>query len=87
METSVKPRRAWTFSLSAEAIIGIGTTIGALGILALLLGCAEGLRGVTAVAAIWLPVGAVMFIAGGLTAAAAWTGKIGRRRPASDPAV
>jgi hypothetical protein len=56
--------------MSSEALVGIGITVAELGILCLLLGWAEYMRSVPAVAWIWLTLGAVLVIAGGLTAAA-----------------
>ena len=55
-------------SISSEAMIGIGITIAALGVLSLLLGLAEHLRSVPSVAAIWFVLGAVLAIVGGLFA-------------------
>ena len=55
-------------SISSEAMIGIGITIAALGVLSLLLGLAEHLRSVPSVAAIWFVLGAVLAIVGGLLA-------------------
>jgi hypothetical protein len=55
-------------SISSEAMIGIGITIAALGLLCLLLGLAEHLRSVPSVAAIWFALGVVLAIVGGLLA-------------------
>jgi len=55
-------------SVSSEALIGIGITIAALGLLCLLLGLAEHLRSVPNVAAVWFALGAVMAIVGGFLA-------------------
>jgi hypothetical protein len=78
MNASEKSPKARTPFLSPEAIIGIGVTVAELGLLCLLLGWAEKMRGVTAIACIWLPLGAVLFILGGLAAA---FGSSKRRRP------
>lgn len=73
-----KSNRARSFSISVEAIIGIGVTIGSLGLLCLLLGWAQMMRGVTSAMAIWIPLGAVLFLLGAVVAAIAWTGKLRR---------
>lgn len=70
---SEKPRQSRTPVISSEAIIGIGITIAELGLLCLMLALAERLRSVPKVALIWLALGAVLVIAGGLTAAFAWS--------------
>jgi hypothetical protein len=54
--------------ISPEAIIGIGITIAELGLLCLMLALAEHLRSVPKIALIWLALGAVLMIVGGLTA-------------------
>jgi hypothetical protein len=59
--------------ISFEAILGIGITIAELGLLCLMLALAERLRSVPKVALIWLALGAVLVIVGGLTAAFAWS--------------
>jgi hypothetical protein len=59
--------------ISSEAMIGIGITIAELGLLCLMLALAERLRSVPKIALIWLALGAVLVIAGGLTAASAWS--------------
>jgi hypothetical protein len=53
-----------TAGISAEALIGIGITIAALGLLGLLLGTAEHFRSVPATATIWFAIGAVMVVFG-----------------------
>ncbi len=60
-------------SISAEAIIGIGITVAELGILCLLLGWAEHMRKVPAVAWMWLALGVVLVVVGGLAALLAWS--------------
>ena len=57
--------------MSAEAMIGLGITIAALGLLGLLLGWAQHMRSVPESAMLWLGVGAVCVILGGIIAAAA----------------
>jgi hypothetical protein len=54
--------------MSAEAIIGLGITVCWLGLLCVMLGSAQALRQVPAAAWIWLPLGAVLMAAGGVTA-------------------
>ncbi|MDQ3120791.1 MAG: hypothetical protein M3Q89_14705 [Verrucomicrobiota bacterium] len=53
-------------SISAEAMIGIGITIGAIGVLFLMLGWAQHMRQVYDAAWILLPIGAVLLVVGGL---------------------
>ncbi len=53
-----------TRGISAEALIGIGITITALGILGLLLGSAQMMRSATHSGSAWLAVGAVMLVLG-----------------------
>ncbi|HEY2615072.1 MAG TPA: hypothetical protein VGI42_05140 [Chthoniobacterales bacterium] len=76
--SSEKTRRPGTPLISGEAVIGIGVTIGALGFLSLLLGCAEYLRSVPAVSRVWLSLGTLLFIIGAVIVAAGWA--ISRRR-------
>lgn len=52
--------------MSAEALIGIGITVAALGVLFLLLGWAQSMREVHSAATILFAIGAVMFVVGGL---------------------
>jgi hypothetical protein len=47
-------------AISAEALVGLGITIGALGLLCLLLGWAEQMRSVAKISVLWLSIGAVM---------------------------
>lgn len=54
--------------ISSEALVGIGITIAELGLLCLMLGWAEHLRSVPKIARIWLTLGAVLAIGGGLIA-------------------
>ena len=69
MNASEKPRQSGTPMISSEALIGIGITIAELGLLCLMLALAEHLRSVPKIALIWLALGAVLVIVGGLTAA------------------
>jgi hypothetical protein len=73
MNTSEKPRGPATPMISSEAIIGIGITIAELGLLCLMLALAEHLRSVPKIALVWLALGAVLAVVGGLTAAFAWS--------------
>jgi hypothetical protein len=61
--------------ISPEAIIGIGITIAELGVLCLLLGWAEYMRSVPAIAWIWIPLGIVLVVVGGFAAVFAWSKK------------
>lgn len=54
--------------MSREAIVGTGVTIAALGVLVLLLGCAQWMRQVHDVATILLAAGGVMFLLGAIGA-------------------
>lgn len=64
-DDSPRPR---TSSISGEAMIGIGITIGAFGFLFLLLGWAQMMRASKESAVILLAIGAVMFVVGLLAA-------------------
>jgi hypothetical protein len=57
--------------MSAEALIGLGITIAALGLLGLLLGWAQHMRSVPQGAMFWFVVGATCVVLGGLIAATA----------------
>jgi hypothetical protein len=59
--------------ISSEAMIGIGITIAELGFLCLMLALAEWLRSLPKIAFIWLALGAVLVIVGGLAAASGWS--------------
>ncbi len=50
--------------MSAEAIVGTGVTIAALGVLCLLLGWAQWMRQVHSVGMTLLTIGAVLFVIG-----------------------
>jgi hypothetical protein len=60
-----------TAAISSEALVGLGITIAALGLLGLLLGWAQHMRSVPDGAMLWLGVGAAMVVLGGIIAAAA----------------
>ena len=66
--------------ISAEAIIGIGITVAEFGVLCLLLGWAEHMRQVPAVAWMWLALGVVLVVVGGLAALFAWSKDRRRKR-------
>ena len=57
--------------MSAEALIGLGITIAALGLLGLLLGWAQHMRSVPESSMLWLGIGGAFVILGGIIAAAA----------------
>ena len=50
--------------MSAEAMVGLGITIGALGLLGLMLGWAQQMRSVPASAMVWFAVGGGCFLVG-----------------------
>ena len=60
--------------MSAEAVIGTGVTIAALGVLFLLLGWAQMMREEEAAGWILLTIGGVMFVVGAVAAAFAQSG-------------
>ncbi len=69
MNASEKPSPSETPTISTEAFIGIGITIAGLGVLCLLLGWAEHMRSVPAMGWIWLALGAILLVVGGVVAA------------------
>jgi hypothetical protein len=69
MTTVEKPARRQLLAISSEALIGIGITVAALGLLGLLLGWAQQMRDVSSWAAVWLALGAVLTIVGLLVVA------------------
>ena len=81
MNSSEKPRGLAT--ISSEALVGIGITVAWLGIMCLLLGWAEYMRSVPKIAMIWLALGAVLFVLGGLVALSARSRDGRRIRPAN----
>ena len=58
-------------AMSAEALVGLGITIAALGLLGLLLGWAQHMRSVPESAMVWFGIGATFVILGGIIAATA----------------
>jgi hypothetical protein len=77
MNLSEKPPQSGTPMISSDALVGIGITVSELGALCLLLGWAEHMRSEPKIALIWLALGAVLVILGGLTAFAGFK----NRRP------
>jgi hypothetical protein len=76
MNTSEQaPASAPTRRMSAEAVIGTGVTIAALGVHFLLLGWAQTMRDEHTAAWILLGIGAVMLVVGGMAAAFAQSAK------------
>jgi len=71
MNASQTSNRSETAAISSEALIGLGITIAALGLLGLLLGWAQQMRSVPGGAIVWFSVGAAGVVLGGLIAAAA----------------
>ena len=69
MKTPDDPTTRESTSDSSEGIIGIGVTIGAIGVLFLLLGWAQSMREVPSAAMILCIIGAV-FVVGGIVVAA-----------------
>jgi uncharacterized protein (DUF58 family) len=69
MNASEKPSQSETPTISAEASVGIGITVAGLGVLCLLLGWAEHMRSVPAMGWIWLALGVLLLVLGGLAAA------------------
>ncbi len=85
MNALAKLRRFAIPTISSEALIGIGITVAGLGVLCLLLGWAELMRSVPAMAWIWLALGAVLLVLGGLIAAFPRSRDRRRLRAASVP--
>jgi hypothetical protein len=77
MNAPKKPDQSGIVGISGEALIGIGITIAALGLLCLLLGTAEHFRSVPTVAVVWFAFGAGMVVLGSIIAVA---GRARRRR-------
>jgi hypothetical protein len=77
MTTSEKPAQRQLLAMSPEAMIGLGITVGSLGLLGLLLGWAQQMRDVPNSAAVWFALGAVLAIVGVLIVA---IGGVRRRR-------
>ena len=68
---SKQTNRSQSGAMSAEAMVGLGITIGALGLLCLMLGWAEHMRAISKYTMVWLACGAGMVIVGGILAALA----------------
>ncbi len=62
------PQQIRSKGLSGEAMIGLGITIGAFGLMFLLLGWAQYMRQAMDSAVILLVIGGVMFVAGAIAA-------------------
>jgi len=71
MNASKTSNRSETAAISSEALTGLGITIGALGLLGLLLGWAQKMRSVPDGAMLWVGIGAGCVVVGGMIAAAA----------------
>lgn len=69
------PNRPETAAISSEALIGLGITIAALGLLGLLLGWAQHMRSVPGGAMVLCGLGASLVVVGIIIAAAARAGK------------
>jgi hypothetical protein len=63
--------RSETAAISSEALIGLGITIGALGLLGLMLGWAQHMRSVPENAMLWFVLGVACVVLGGIIASAA----------------
>ena len=70
MNALKRRQRSQLAARSAEALVGLGITIAALGLLGLLLGWAQKMRAVPESAMLWLAVGAGCVVLGGIIAAA-----------------
>ena len=66
------PQRNRTTALSAEAMIGLGITIGMFGVLFLLLGWAQVMRQAKDSSIVLLVIGAVLFAIGAIAALSGW---------------
>jgi hypothetical protein len=75
MNSSKIPTRPETAAISSEALIGLGITIAALGLLGLLLGLAQHMRSVPGGAMILFGIGAGLVVLGLIIAVAARAGK------------
>ena len=70
MNASRTSNRSETAAISSEALIGLGMTIAALGLLGLLLGWAQHMRSVPGGAMLWFVIGAAGVVVGGMIAVA-----------------
>ena len=71
MKAPKTAKRSETAAISSEALVGLGITIGALGLLGLLLGWAQQMRSVPEGAMLWFGIGAACVVLGGIIAGAA----------------
>jgi hypothetical protein len=71
MNASQTTKRSETAAISSEALVGLGITIGALGLLGLLLGWAQHMRSVPDAAMLLFGIGGGCVALGGIIAAAA----------------
>jgi uncharacterized membrane protein HdeD (DUF308 family) len=71
MNLSKMPNRPETAAISSEALVGLGITIAALGLLGLLLGLAQHMRSVPGAAMVLFGIGASLVVLGIIIAAAA----------------
>jgi hypothetical protein len=71
MNASQTTRRSETAAISSEALVGLGITIGALGLLGLLLGWAQHMRSVPDAAMLLSGIGGGCVVLGGIIAATA----------------
>jgi hypothetical protein len=75
MTVSKRANQHETAAISSEALIGLGITIAALGLLGLMLGWAQHMRSVPGSAMVWFGVGGGCVILGLIIAAASRTRK------------
>jgi uncharacterized membrane protein HdeD (DUF308 family) len=75
MNPSKIPNRLETAAISPEALVGLGITIAALGLLGLLLGLAQHMRSVPGAAMVLFGIGASLVVVGIIIAAAARAAK------------
>ena len=71
MNAPKSPPRSESAAMSAEAMIGLGIAIAALGLLGVLLGWAQHMRSVPDSAMLWLGTGGACVVVGIIIAAAA----------------
>ena len=71
MSAPKRPDESEGAAMSAEAMVGLGITIAALGLLGLLLGWAQRMRAVPESATLWLGIGGGCVLLGVIIAAAA----------------
>jgi len=71
MNASQAPKRSETAAISSQALVGLGITIGALGVLGLLLGLAQQMRSMPDAAMLLFGLGGGGVVLGAIIAAAA----------------